>query len=92
MKRFSFLLLLLTGLIWTHSTFAQQKILESAVLQAESNGFSGVILVAQEGQVLLEKAIGYRSFESKIPLQTTDVFEMASISKQFTAMIVMICQ
>lgn len=92
MIRFSFFLLFLTGLIWTNPTFAQQKILESALLQAESNGFSGVVLVAQDGKVLLEKAIGYRSFENKTPLQLTDVFEMASVSKQFTAMIVMICK
>lgn len=92
MIRFSFSLLFLSGLIWTNPTFAQQKILESALIQAESNGFSGVVLVAQDGKVLLEKAIGYRSFENKTPLQSTDVFEMASVSKQFTAMIVMMCK
>jgi CubicO group peptidase (beta-lactamase class C family) len=92
MIRFSFFLLFLSGLIGINPTFAQQKILESALVQAESNGFSGVVLVAQDGKVLLEKAIGYRTFENKTPLQSTDVFEMASISKQFTAMIVMMCK
>jgi CubicO group peptidase (beta-lactamase class C family) len=92
MKLFSFFLLFLTGLIWINPTFAQQKILESALLQAESNGFAGVVLVAQDGKVLFEKAIGYRSFENNIPLQSSDVFELASLSKQFTAMIVMMCK
>lgn len=92
MIRFSFFLLFFTGLIWTDPTFAQQKILESALLQAESNGFSGVVLVAEDGKILLEKAIGLRSFENKIPIQSTDVFELASLSKQFTAMIVMMCK
>ncbi|WP_332914192.1 serine hydrolase domain-containing protein [Algoriphagus boritolerans] len=92
MKPFSFFLLFLTGLIWTNPTFAQQKILESALIQAESNGFSGVVLVAQDGKILLEKAIGFRTFENQTPLQTTDIFEMASISKQFTAMILMMCK
>lgn len=90
MRKLSTLFVLL--FLWISPLFAQQKILESAVLQAESNGFSGVVLVAQDGKVLLEKAIGYRSFENKTPLQSTDIFEMASVSKQFTAMIVMMCK
>lgn len=90
MRKLSTLLILI--FLWISPLIAQQKILESALLQAESNGFSGVVLVAEDGKVLLEKAIGYRSFENKTPLQSTDVFEMASVSKQFTAMIVMMCK
>lgn len=69
----------------------QQRILESALAQAESNGFSGVVLVASDGEILMEKALGYRSFEEKIPLKPTDIFELASLSKEFTAMVIMIC-
>ena len=69
----------------------QQRILESALAQAESNGFSGVVLVAADGEILMEKALGYRSFEEKIPLKPTDIFELASLSKEFTAMVIMIC-
>lgn len=90
MRKLSTLIILL--LLWVSPLFAQQKILESALIQAESNGFSGVVLVAEDGKILLEKAIGLRSFENQTPLQTTDIFELASISKQFTAMIVMMCQ
>jgi len=70
----------------------QQRILESALVQAESNGFSGVILVASDGEILMEKAMGQRSFEEGIPLQTGDIFELASLSKEFTAMVIMICE
>jgi CubicO group peptidase (beta-lactamase class C family) len=35
------------------------------------------------------KAFGYRDYAQKIPLQTSDIFELASVSKQFTAMIIM---
>jgi len=52
-------------------------------------GFSGVVLVAEKGKPIYHKAFGYREFENKIPLQTSDIFEMASVSKQFTAMIIM---
>ena len=51
--------------------------------------FSGVVLVAENGKPVHHKAFGYREFEDLIPLQTSDIFELASVSKQFTAMIIM---
>ncbi|WP_297337290.1 serine hydrolase domain-containing protein [Algoriphagus sp.] len=71
---------------------AQVSQLESALGEAESKGYSGVMLVADKGEIIFEKAVGLRSFEEKIPLETTDLFEMASVSKQFTAMMVMMCK
>ena len=52
-------------------------------------GFSGVVLIAENGKANYHKAFGYREFENQIPLQTPDIFELASLSKQFTAMIIM---
>lgn len=92
MKTTRLFVLLACGLLIAAPSFSQQKILESAISQAEENDFSGVVLVAEDGKVLLEKAIGNRSFEEKIPLETSDIFELASISKQFTAMVIMICK
>ena len=54
-----------------------------------ATGFSGVILIAENGKANYHKAIGYREVENQIPLQTSDIFELASVSKQFTAMIIM---
>ena len=51
--------------------------------------FNGVVLVAEKGQPIYHQAIGYRDFEKKIPLDTSTLFELASVSKQFTAMIIM---
>jgi CubicO group peptidase (beta-lactamase class C family) len=90
MKKLSTIIFLL--FLWISPLLAQQKILESAWQQAQMNGFSGVILVAENGKVLAEKATGLRSFETMSPLQTSDIFEMASVSKQFTSMLVMMCQ
>lgn len=84
---FTFLTLLLLSPIVS----AQISIAEKAFLEAESKGFSGVLLLAIDGEVVFEKATGHRSYEQKFPLQTADVFEMASVSKQFTAMMVMKC-
>jgi CubicO group peptidase (beta-lactamase class C family) len=52
-------------------------------------GLSGVVLVAENGKPIYHKAFGYREFENQTPLQTSDIFELASVSKQFTAMIIM---
>jgi len=90
-KPFPFLFLFGILLMLPFTVSAQITIAEKAFAEAESKGFSGVLLLAIDGKVVFEKATGYRSYEQKIPLQTTDVFEMASVSKQFTAMMVMKC-
>ena len=64
------------------SLFAAQK-------DPVANRFSGVVLVAENGKPIYHKAFGYREFANQTLLQTSDIFEMASVSKQFTAMIIM---
>lgn len=89
MLRYLFLLL---ALICTAAT-AQEKLAMAIdqVMQtaAVKDGFSGVVLVARKGQVVYHETFGYREFAEKIPMQKNDVFELASVSKQFTAMIIM---
>ena len=52
-------------------------------------GFSGVVLIAENGKPVYHKAYGYREFANQTPSQTSDIFELASVTKQFTAMIIM---
>jgi CubicO group peptidase (beta-lactamase class C family) len=87
------LLLFLFGKVslFSHSVFAQLSTVEQAFETARSEGFSGVLLLAVDGNVVFEKAAGFRSYEEKTPLDPKDIFEMASVSKQFTAMMVMMC-
>ena len=59
-------------------------------LIAAQKDFSGVVLVAENGKSIYNKAFGYREFENQTLLQTTDIFELASVSKQFTAMIILL--
>ncbi|MBY0435662.1 MAG: beta-lactamase family protein [Cyclobacteriaceae bacterium] len=61
-------------------------------LMATVPDFSGVVLVAEKGRTHYHKAFGYSNFETKVPLDTASIFELASVSKQFTAMIVMMLQ
>ncbi len=78
---------LLFFLFVTNNTFSQQKKLDS--LFAAQKDFSGVVLIAENGKPFYQKAFGYREFADQSSLQTTDIFELASVSKQFTAMIIM---
>jgi CubicO group peptidase (beta-lactamase class C family) len=47
------------------------------------------VLIADNGKPFYHKAFGYCEFENKVALQTSDIFELASVTKQFTAMIIM---
>lgn len=75
-------------LLVTYNVFSQQKKLDS--LFAAQKNFSGVVLIAENNKPIYYKAFGYREFEKQIPLKKSDIFELASVSKQFTAMIIMI--
>lgn len=57
-------------------------------MQAEVsfNHFNGNILIAKSGNIIFQKSFGYRNYETQEPLDNNSVFELASISKQFTAM------
>ncbi|SJZ79542.1 serine hydrolase domain-containing protein [Sediminibacterium ginsengisoli] len=83
-------------LVCSLATSAQKKGYEAvdSLMQSVTadNGFSGVVLIAEKGKVRYEKAFGYRSFATQQPLQTTDIFEIASVSKQFTTMIIMMLE
>lgn len=57
--------------------------------KAKNAGFSGVVLVAKDGKVQFYEATGKRRFETNEELKKTDIFELASVSKQFTTMVIM---
>jgi CubicO group peptidase (beta-lactamase class C family) len=54
--------------------------------QVEVNHFNGNVLVAKSGNVIYQKAFGYSNYNTETLLDNNSVFELASVSKQFTAM------
>jgi D-alanyl-D-alanine carboxypeptidase len=50
--------------------------------------FSGVVLVAKDGKILYEKAFGYADKNFKIPNRTDTKFNLASLNKLFTAVVI----
>ena len=53
------------------------------------NNFTGTVLVARDGEVLFAQGYGYASLEHLVPNTPETKFRIASISKQFTSMLVM---
>jgi CubicO group peptidase (beta-lactamase class C family) len=51
--------------------------------------FNGAVLVAQHGDVIYEKGFGYANMEWSIPNTPDTRFRIASLTKQFTSMLVM---
>ncbi len=54
--------------------------------------FSGVVLVADKRKPIYHKGFGYKNFETQAPIDTATVFELASVSKQFTAALILMLQ
>jgi CubicO group peptidase (beta-lactamase class C family) len=54
------------------------------------NDFNGAILVAKNGKILYENQVGYADFKNKELLNETSLFQLASVSKQFTAAAIML--
>jgi CubicO group peptidase (beta-lactamase class C family) len=49
-------------------------------------GFNGNVLITEKDKVIYKGSFGFSDEESKIKLNENSIFELASISKQFTAM------
>lgn len=52
--------------------------------------FHGSLLVAKQGKILYSNQVGYKDFRKKELLNEKSVFQLASVSKQFTAAAIMI--
>ncbi|MEX1187705.1 MAG: serine hydrolase domain-containing protein [Bacteroidia bacterium] len=56
----------------------------------KKQGFNGVVLIANNHSVVYQGAFGYSDLHSKTDLVIDDQFQLASVSKQFTAVAVML--
>jgi CubicO group peptidase (beta-lactamase class C family) len=56
------------------------------------NGFSGSILVARNGEPVVSKGYGMANIELAVPNTQQTVFRLGSVTKQFTAMAIMMLQ
>ena len=84
------LLILSIGVI--NPLWAQEKAAKIDELLSkyyEYNLFNGSVLAADGGKVIYEKGFGYANVEHQIPNTPETKFRLASVTKQFTAMLIM---
>lgn len=58
--------------------------------KAKYQGFNGAVLVAQKGVILYQNVFGYSDLKNKDSLTINSAFQLASISKTFTAVAVLL--
>ena len=56
----------------------------------EKGGFNGAWLYAEKGEIVSKGVIGFRDPEDRLPITEDTVFQLASVTKQFTAAAVML--
>ena len=71
----------------------KEKIVKLKKILQKANSryyFNGCVLVAMNNKIIIDKCYGTADFEKKDTLTTNSIFQLASTSKQFTAMGIMI--
>ncbi|MEO8416135.1 MAG: serine hydrolase domain-containing protein [Ginsengibacter sp.] len=51
--------------------------------------FNGTVLVSKSGKIVFEKAYGYQDIQNKIENTPNTIFQVGSMTKQFTAAVVL---
>lgn len=82
-----FLCLLLATTLWGQDV--RTRVDEYFTHLAKLQRFSGTVLFAKDGQILLSKGYGLANHEWDIPNTPQTKFRLGSITKQFTAMAIM---
>lgn len=90
MKHLLFALLLATSMLALGQNHPIEQGLDSMMQQYQhEKNFSGVVMISQKGKLLYGKAFGYADREKKVPNQASTNFNIASLGKTFTAVMIM---
>lgn len=91
-------LLFLAILIYSPCNIAYAQSLESRIdsliltVFSDKNGPGGVFMVAQNGKAIYQKAFGKANLELGVDLTHQNVFQLGSMTKQFTAVAVLMLE
>jgi len=88
---FVVLALLSAGTWHAYSHFFSTSAKLNSLVKAyvEQGSFSGSVLVAKDGKILLCKGYGFANYEHEVPNSPETKFRLGSITKQFTSMAIM---
>lgn len=66
--------------------------IDSYLTEGVANGLSGAVLVYRKGKLILNKGYGFADKENEILNTPTTIFDIGSVSKQFTAAAILILE
>jgi CubicO group peptidase (beta-lactamase class C family) len=69
-------------IVFTQNEYAEQ--IDNFFKKAQTNNFSGNVLVVHEGKIILKEGYGWKDRETEMPEDGNSVFDVGSITKQFT--------
>lgn len=83
-------------LFFSHTISAQtyEKKIDSLIIKefSDTNGPGGVFMVTQKGKNLYKKAFGKANLELDVDMTSENVFQIGSMTKQFTAISILILE
>ena len=69
----------------------KKSLMDALVREAHEKGlFNGTWLYAEGGEIVSKGAFGWRDAENTLPMEEDSIFEMASVTKMFTATAIML--
>ena len=84
-------LIFISTLSWSQNLTEQVDIIDKSIAKIfDSEKPGAVILIAKDGVPIYKKAYGLADYENKIPLNTSHSFAIGSLSKQFTAVAILL--
>ena len=94
MKNFKgiiFIILLSANFFTTKAQYDSitQKLDEYLIAANKVNKFNGNALIAQNGKILLQKSYGYKNFAAHVLNDSNTIFQIGSVTKQFTATVIL---
>ena len=81
--------------ILSTTTYSQSRISKlNDFIKAKQthHNFNGNVLVSERGRIIYQRSFGYADFRARQRLNQGSVFNIASLSKQFTAAAIMLCR
>ena len=90
MKTARVLALFIIAFVSAATAFAQSQKIDALMQQYYDYGqFNGSVLVAEQGKIIYEKGFGMANMEWSIPNQPDTKFRIGSVTKQFTATVIL---
>lgn len=66
-----------------------QKLNEYLLAANKVNKFNGDALIARNGKILLQRSYGYKNFAAHVLNDSNTIFQIGSVTKQFTATVIL---